>query len=279
MLRSALLLAIVSMTQANALAIFSNDITDPNPSTANPFTAGQVVDTNLTVSGIGRGPGINANSAQDRYNARDWSLSGLDESDYFTWTLDPADGYALNLDTLNYTGRKSGTGPQTLILRSSLDSFTADLSNASFADTGTNNTPVSVTFDSSFQNLTEAIEFRLFGYGGTGAAGTFSVNDFQFGGSLVLVDITPVESGDFNGDGFIDAADYTIWRDAEGQTGVDIAGDGNNDGTVDALDYAIWSQQYAPAVSEGAAAIPEPGSFVIAIACLLAGARMQRTCN
>jgi hypothetical protein len=92
--------------------------------------------------------------------------------------------------------------------------------------------------------------------------------------------VDPVESGDFNGDGFIDAADYTIWRDNENQTGVGLAGgDGNNDGTVDALDYAIWSQQYAPAVSEGAAAIPEPGSLVIAIACLLAGARKQRARN
>jgi hypothetical protein len=102
----------------------------------------------------------------------------------------------------------------------------------------------------------------------------------NFSISTTQGDVTPVESGDFNGDGFIDAADYTIWRDNENLTGVGLAGgDGNNDGTVDALDYAIWSQQYAPAVNEGAAAIPEPGSLVIAIACLLAGARKQRARN
>lgn len=275
MLRSALLLAIVSLTQANALAIFSNDITNPAPQDFNPFTAGQVVDPNLLVTGIGRGRGINANAAQNRYNARDWSLAGVDASDYFTWTLDPSDGYALNIDTLNYTGQRSGTGPVSAALRSSLDNFTADLHLASFPTASVGN-PISVILDTSFQNLTDTIEFRLFAYGGSAVAGTFSVNDFQFGGSLVLVDVTPVESGDFNGDGFIDAADYTIWRDNENQTGVGLAGgDGNNDGTVDALDYAIWSQQYAPAVSEGAAAIPEPGSLVMAIACLLAGAKMQ----
>lgn len=278
MLRSALLLFIVSMTQANALAIFSNDITDPNPSTANPFTAGQVVDPNLAVSGIGRGPGINANAAQNGYNARDWSLTGFDESDYFTWTLDPADGYAMNIDTLDLPVRRSGTGPTTLALRSSLDNFVADINVTSVA--GTNDVPVNIVFDTTFQNLQDAVEFRLFGYGGTNIAGTLRVQDFQFGGSLVLVDVTPVESGDFNGDGFIDAADYTIWRDNENLTGVGLAGgDGNNDGTVDALDYAIWSQQYAPAVSEGSAAIPEPGSLFIAIACLLAGARKQRARN
>lgn len=94
-------------------------------------------------------------------------------------------------------------------------------------------------------------------------------------------DVDPVENGDFNGDGFIDAADYTVWRDNENQIGVGLAGgDGNDDGVVDGLDYAIWAAQYSPAPSEAAsAAVPEPTSIVIAIACLLGGARVGQRRN
>jgi len=50
-------------------SIFTNPITGTNPNTSNPYTTGQIVDPNLTVSGIGRGTGINGNNANDRYNA------------------------------------------------------------------------------------------------------------------------------------------------------------------------------------------------------------------
>ena len=35
--------------------------------------------------------------------------------------------------------------------------------------------------------------------------------------------------GDYNGDGRVDAADYTVWRDSEGATGSGLAADGNGD--------------------------------------------------
>ena len=38
--------------------------------------------------------------------------------------------------------------------------------------------------------------------------------------------------GDYNADGTVDAADYTIWRDSFGQTGVNLAADADNSGTV-----------------------------------------------
>src|SRR6202007_2157730 len=41
--------------------------------------------------------------------------------------------------------------------------------------------------------------------------------------------------GDFNHDGIVDAADYTVWRDSLGQTG-NVAADGNEDNVVDMAD-------------------------------------------
>jgi hypothetical protein len=43
----------------------------------------------------------------------------------------------------------------------------------------------------------------------------------------------------------VDAADYTIWRDNYGATGVTTAqGDANNDGVVDGSDFLAWQRNF-----------------------------------
>ncbi|WP_197529415.1 sulfatase-like hydrolase/transferase [Botrimarina mediterranea] len=68
-------------------------------------------------------------------------------------------------------------------------------------------------------------------------------------------------SGDYNGDGAVDAADYTTWRDMDGQAvPAGTRADGNGDGMVNQLDYAVWSANYGQAFASGADsnATPEP---------------------
>src|SRR5690606_32701537 len=48
---------------------------------------------------------------------------------------------------------------------------------------------------------------------------------------------SPRFRGDFNADGRVDAADYTLWRNSLGSNGSGLAADANDDGTVDATDY------------------------------------------
>lgn len=72
--------------------IFTNPITATNPNTANPFTAGQTFDPNITVSGIGRGTGIAGQNANNRYNASGWSTTTIDLNDYYEFTLTPLAG-------------------------------------------------------------------------------------------------------------------------------------------------------------------------------------------
>lgn len=48
---------------------------------------------------------------------------------------------------------------------------------------------------------------------------------------------------DYNGNGFTDAADYTIWRDTLGSTS-DLRADGNGSGTIDQPDYDLWAGNY-----------------------------------
>src|SRR5262249_5761235 len=49
--------------------------------------------------------------------------------------------------------------------------------------------------------------------------------------------ILPVP-GDYNGNGIVDAADFTVWRDTLGST-TDLRADGDSDGIVNQLDYQL----------------------------------------
>lgn len=66
-------------------------------------------------------------------------------------------------------------------------------------------------------------------------------------------------SGDYNGNGLVDAADYTVWADHFGST-TNLTADGNGDGIVDAADYTVWQDNFGNAniSTRQAASIPEP---------------------
>lgn len=89
-------------------------------------------------------------------------------------------------------------------------------------------------------------------------------------------------TGDFNGDGYADAADYTRWRDSVNSTGTELdpaAADANRDFVVDQADYTLWAAHYTgapdtPAAS--AAATPEPSAIVLGVLAIVAGLADRR---
>ncbi len=165
------------MMVANAAVIWTNPITDANPSAANPFTAGQTVASNLTVSGIGRGSGVSANAGSNRYNAVGWTGNATpDLNDYFSFTLDAANGFEIDFTNFVYTGQASGTGPAAFAFRSSLDNYATNIGTPS-----ANGTTISLA-GASFQNITAPITFRFYGFSSGG--GTYSINDFTFNATI-----------------------------------------------------------------------------------------------
>jgi len=76
--------------------------------------------------------------------------------------------------------------------------------------------------------------------------------------------------GDYNSNGTVDAADYTVWRDHFGQL---IALDNENPdamtlGEVDDEDYNFWKFHFGESTHHGTAshsAIPEPASLILLI--------------
>lgn len=91
----------------------------------------------------------------------------------------------------------------------------------------------------------------------------------------------PSLAGDYNDNGVVDAADYTVWRDSLGATGTGLAADGNNNNVIDQADYNVWRTNFGQTAATGgalAAAVPEPHALLALLACTAAiGATAARS--
>lgn len=68
-------------------------------------------------------------------------------------------------------------------------------------------------------------------------------------------------AGDYNLNGIVDAADYTVWFDSLGST-TELAADGDNSGTVDTADHGLWQSNFnSLAASATASSVPEPSAL------------------
>jgi hypothetical protein len=94
-------------------------------------------------------------------------------------------------------------------------------------------------------------------------------------GYSLVSPISPGLAGDFNVDGVVDAADYTLWRDHLGdpnEASINNLGDGQNG--VDDADYAVWKQHFGESANGGSGgftgAVPEPATVLLLLQILLA---------
>ena len=74
---------------------------------------------------------------------------------------------------------------------------------------------------------------------------------------------SPFPPGDFNHDGHVDAADYSVWRTTFSST-FESAPDGNHNGVVDAADYVIWRKAVAGSAASSdlsSTGVPEPSAI------------------
>ncbi|TWT90516.1 hypothetical protein Mal64_09070 [Pseudobythopirellula maris] len=99
----------------------------------------------------------------------------------------------------------------------------------------------------------------------------------QQGSELFLELGVETLTGDYNGDGVVGAADFTVWRDSYLQNvpaGSGADGDGN--GVVNELDYVLWVQHFGDTLDEPSASVPEPTALGLAVMGLLAARRRFR---
>ncbi len=90
-----------------------------------------------------------------------------------------------------------------------------------------------------------------------------------------------VAPGDYDGNGTVDAADYTLWRQALGSAD-DLRADGNGNLVIDNGDYDIWKSAFGTVYSFGAgafvvagAAVPEPATIHLLLIGFVFGRRRR----
>jgi MYXO-CTERM domain-containing protein len=101
---------------------------------------------------------------------------------------------------------------------------------------------------------------------------------------LDLYVIRPVQaagpSADFNGNGTVDAGDYTVWRDNFGNTNATNAlGDADGDSDVDGADFLAWQQQFGTstgATQSNTGSVPEPSGLALGLSVAAAAAAARR---
>jgi hypothetical protein len=86
-------------------------------------------------------------------------------------------------------------------------------------------------------------------------------------------------TGDYNGNGTVDAADYVLWRDTLNQAGMNLPADGNNNNMIDAGDYDVWKSRFGRTSGVGSAAnssVPEPTTLTLLLFGMLAAVARRR---
>lgn len=218
MKKTLLLIAIIFSGIANAQLLYTFDSVKTTSGTTDP--------TPVPVGG----PGITCGSfmavgtpasslAAFRFNFSNWALgstggvadtlySGMTGSvntaEYYEVTLTPGVGYSITGDSIKFDFQRSGTGVRTYSVRSSLDTYTTNLTavyglpttnvdvqagDVFFLkkDITTNQTRNIIVLGPSFMNLVAPVTFRFYGWNAEGTGGTFSIDNVNFIGSSTLL--------------------------------------------------------------------------------------------
>lgn len=162
------------------------------------------------------GPALNPN-ASGRFSFTNWPAGASDGDDnygnytavlsptvYYQVKLRVVSGHTLDLISLSFSVRRSGTGVRNYAVRSSLDNFNNNLA----ATTGTNSKlsvipgevfywnydSIStasdqrgsrINFNNQFVGITDSVTFRFYGWNSESTGGTFSIDNVSITGSVL----------------------------------------------------------------------------------------------
>jgi endonuclease I len=254
---------------------------------------GTVTVNNLDVT-TGGGAGRGANDANDLFNV---NLTVLDHAT-------PSFAGASEVTSLFYDfgsvaqGSTAPTFDFDVFNFGVLPAFTADLDfdsllssgDASMLSTNLADSAGSLTLDGGVSHeFTATLDTAT--PGEFSASYTLSFSDEDLPGALtksltltLMGEITAaLLAGDYNRDNFVDAVDYTVWRDALGSSVAAFDGaDGSGNMLVDLDDYQVWKDHFGQLAGSGAGGaaasrmtVPEPASWLIVVCtaatCLIWG--------
>ncbi len=166
--------------------------------------------TNLTQGSITAATNSNRFGGSGWFNVGNTALGNtiteaVAGNDYIQFIITPNTGYSFTPTSLVFTWDRSSSGPSSVALRSSVDSYANDLGTVTDMSSGGSSTTTTRTITiSALTNISSATTFRLYGYAATAPAGTggfdnaSSVVDVQLNGTTTAVSL-PITINYFNG--------------------------------------------------------------------------------
>jgi hypothetical protein len=180
-------------------------------------------------------------------------------------TPSPTGGHSVLLATAGFASLPGGTTPDYTIPSNFFSAAADSIDFGGGIDTKT------------FENMpTDGV--HSLNFDGPFSAGTVATNAPRNyagqGGSLNLG--TAGVSGDYNGNGRVDMADYVLWRN-----GGPLQNEVSTPNVVDASDYAAWRARFGNTSAAGSSlvdgtAVPEPSAALVSVALLAAGLKRRR---
>ncbi|MEE9367559.1 MAG: hypothetical protein V3V05_01720 [Pontiella sp.] len=212
------ILAVVSSAQAGVVAGWEIDGVDVDngiqldaPGTPYAFSATTSETAHVTAK-LTLGEGVLPSTAVNKYgfkisasDATNSLVGAISQNHYMEFSIEIADGYALNLDSLEIKGGGTATGCSNVVLMTSVDGFIAgqEISSANSANEAdgidTDPTGFGAPIDLSgvqYSNLTGAISFRLYGWNSTSGSGSTFIRSLGGEDLVVYGDVVAMPPGD-----------------------------------------------------------------------------------
>lgn len=179
-------------------------------------------------------PSSSFNGGSEFFGQDGWPSGAIDLNAYLQFSVSPAIGHYLVLNTVSMivrrsnTGSPAGAGPNNWTLRSSLDGYTTDLATNSMTY---NYATFTVPLPAAFQTLSSSVTFRLYGYNTTinsGGSSRFVYDNISIQGQAISgvlaqqsLDLTAKASANainlkWQSEGFAAGTDFAIERSTDG---------------------------------------------------------------
>jgi hypothetical protein len=139
--------------------------------------------------------------------------------------------------------------------------------------------------DLPFEGMSHRLTFSWYWNSGANNFGNYefrkSLRDTQGNGWDIVAPFKIVRAGDFDEDGDVDPDDLPRWTVGFGASSgaLHAEGDADFDGDADGTDFLAWQRELGQtsALAAAESTVPEPATFILAGAGLIAFARRRRT--
>ena len=189
-------LVAVTVSSAHANLINWDTVGNLGTETSEPSTANA---SGVGPSSLSLGAGVTAAGNGNRFGGSGWWNTGntalgstlaeaVTGNDFIEFTATPDAGFTVTAEAFTFVWDRSSTGPSSVTLRSSADSFVGDLGSVTgLVQAGVATTTLQTINFADF-SFTIPTTFRLYGFGGTATGGTAGFDTVAAG---ALGQITP----------------------------------------------------------------------------------------